>query len=85
MVKEERKKEFNIFKHELVPKHAVLNKKEVEEILGKYHIRAYQLPYIKASDPAVQTIQAKPGDILKIVRRSSTAGEVVVYRYVIED
>jgi len=85
LVKEEKKKEFNIFKHELVPKHVVLNKKEVEEILEKYHIRAYQLPYIKASDPAVQAIEAKPGDVLKIMRRSSTAGEVAVYRYVIED
>jgi len=85
LVKEEKKKELNIFKHELVPKHVVLNKREAEEILGKYHIRGYQLPYIKASDPAVQAIQAKPGDILKVVRRSSTAGEVVVYRYVIED
>ena len=83
MVKEEKKKEFNIFKHELVPKHVALNKKEVEEILGKYHIRAYQLPYIKASDPAVQAIEAKAGDVLKIVRKSPTAGEVVVYRYVI--
>ena len=27
---------------------------------------------------------AKPGDIVKIIRKSSTASEVVVYRYVID-
>ncbi|MGQ9543648.1 MAG: DNA-directed RNA polymerase subunit H [Candidatus Bathyarchaeia archaeon] len=79
-----KKRDF-IFEHELVPKHMVLSKKEVEEVLERYHIEPYQLPYIRASDPAVVAIDAKPGDIVKIVRRSSTAGETVVYRYVVED
>ncbi len=84
MSKETKKKDF-IFEHELVPQHIILSKKEVGELLERYHIKPYQLPYIRASDPAAVTIEAKPGDILKIVRRSSTAGEVVVYRYVVED
>lgn len=84
MVKREKKKDFDVFQHELVPKHRVLPKKEVDEVLTKYHIKAYQLPYIKASDPAVKLLQAQPGDVIEIPRRSPTADEAVVYRYVIE-
>ena len=85
MVKSEKERMINIFQHELVPKHVVLNKKEVEEVLGKYHVKPHQFPYIKVSDPACQMIAAKPGDLIKIIRRSPTAGEATAYRYVIED
>ncbi|HDI07191.1 MAG TPA: DNA-directed RNA polymerase subunit H [Candidatus Bathyarchaeota archaeon] len=75
---------FNIFKHVLVPKHEILTPKEREELLQKYRVKPYQLPAIKASDPAVKAIGAKPGDILRIIRDSPTAGKYVAYRYVIE-
>jgi len=68
----------------LVPKHEILSPEEREELLAKYRVKPYQLPKIRASDPAVKAIGAKPGDIVRIIRRSSTAGEHVVYRYVIE-
>lgn len=48
------------------------------------HIQPHQLPYIKTSDPTSQALTAEPGDILRITRKSPTAGEVVVYRYVVE-
>jgi len=85
LVKEEKKKVFNIFQHELVPKHTVLRKKDAEDILRRYHVRPYQFPYVKASDPGCQAIGAKPGDLVKIVRHSPTAGEAIAYRYVVED
>jgi len=85
LAKREREKVFNIFQHELVPKHVVLNKKDAEEVLRRYHVRPHQFPYIKASDPACEAIGAKPGDLVRIVRRSPTAGEAIAYRYVIED
>ena len=84
-MKSEKERMTNIFQHELVPKHIVLNKKEVEEVLGKYHVKPHQFPYIKVSDQACQMIAAKPGDLIKIIRRSMTAGEATAYRYVIED
>jgi len=74
---------FNIFKHELVPKHEILTKEEAEEILKEHHINPYQLPHIRSSDPAVFLIGAKPGDIVKIIRKSPTAGVYVTYRYVV--
>ena len=74
---------FDIFKHELVPKHEILPKEELEELLKKYRIKPYQIPRIKASDPAAKMIGAKPGDIIKIIRKSPTAGRSVAYRYVV--
>ena len=74
---------FNIFEHNLVPKHEILAKEDVEEMLTKFRIKPWQLPWIKASDPAARIIGAKPGDVLKITRKSPTAGRAVAYRYVI--
>ena len=81
---EEREGKLGILEHELVPRHILLNKKEAEKMLKQYRIEPYQLPYIKSSDPVVMAIGAKPGDIVKIVRKSPTASEAVTYRYVIE-
>jgi DNA-directed RNA polymerase subunit H len=75
---------FDIFEHKLVPKHEILTKEESEQILAQYKVPPYQLPQIKASDPAVKAIGAKPGDILRIIRKSPTAGEHIAYRYVVE-
>ncbi len=74
---------FDIFKHELVPKHEILTKEEVEEFLKRYRIKPYQIPRIKASDSAARMIGARPGDIIRIIRKSPTAGRSVAYRYVV--
>jgi len=75
---------FNIFEHAIVPKHEILAPKEKEEILAQYRVQPHQLPWIRASDPAVRAIGAKPGDIVRIIRDSPTARKYVSYRYVIE-
>lgn len=75
---------FDIFEHKLVPKHEILTQEEREKVLAEYRVKPYQLPQIKASDPAVKAIGAKPGDILRIIRKSPTAGEHIAYRYVVE-
>ncbi|MEM2912558.1 MAG: DNA-directed RNA polymerase subunit H [Candidatus Bathyarchaeia archaeon] len=75
---------FNIFDHVLVPKHEILSQEEREKVLAQYSINPYQLPRILASDSAVKAIGGKPGDIIKITRKSPTAGEYVAYRYVVE-
>lgn len=77
-------KNVSVFDHLLVPKHTLLSQEEVEKVLNKYRIKPYQLPKIKDSDPAAMAIQAQPGDVIKILRKSHTAGEAVAYRYVIE-
>jgi DNA-directed RNA polymerase subunit H (RpoH/RPB5) len=75
---------FDIFEHRLVPKHEILTPEEREKVLARYRVKPYQLPQIKASDPAAKAIGAKPGDILRIIRKSPTAGEHIAYRYVVE-
>ena len=81
----EKKLSYDVFAHELVPKHILLSEMEAKQVLGRYHIRPFQLPYVKVTDPAVRSIGAKPGDIVKVIRRSQTAGESDFYRYVVED
>jgi len=72
-----------ILEHELVPKHEVLSPEEALKVLKKLGITPDKLPWIRASDPVARAIRAKPGDIVKITRKSPTAGETVVYRYVV--
>ncbi|MHA1595308.1 MAG: DNA-directed RNA polymerase subunit H [Candidatus Baldrarchaeia archaeon] len=73
-----------ILEHELVPEHIILSKREARKLLANLNIKPEQLPWIKDSDPIVQIIGAKPGDIIKVIRKSPTAGTHVAYRYVIE-
>jgi DNA-directed RNA polymerase subunit H len=75
---------FDLFEHKLVPKHEILTQKEVEQLLAEYRVQPYQLPQIKSSDPSVKAIDAKPGDILRVIRKSPTAGIHIAYRYVVE-
>jgi DNA-directed RNA polymerase subunit H len=75
---------FEIFDHKLVPKHEILSEKEKSQILAQYKIQPYQMPQIKYTDPAVKAIGAKPGDMLKVIRKSATAGEHIAYRYVVD-
>ena len=75
---------FDIFEHALVPLHEILSEKEKNQLLTQYKVKAYQIPQIESGDPAVKAIGAKPGDVLKITRKSTTAGEHITYRYVVE-
>ncbi len=76
---------FSLLSHELVPKHEIMKPEEVRELLQKYGITKDRLPRIFASDPAAKIIGAKPGDVLKITRKSDTAGISIYYRVVVAD
>lgn len=76
---------FDITKHQLVPKHTILSEKEKKEVLEKYGVDETQLPKILNTDPVVVAIGAKPGQLLKIIRKSPTAKESIVYRIVVEN
>ncbi|KON33737.1 MAG: DNA-directed RNA polymerase subunit H [miscellaneous Crenarchaeota group-6 archaeon AD8-1] len=75
---------FEIFNHILVPRHEILTEQEKNQILAEYKLQPYQMPHIKAIDPVVKAIGALPGDVLRIIRKSQTAGEHISYRYVVE-
>ncbi len=76
------KKKFKIDKHILIPKHAKLSEKEKEKLLEKYNISLKEVPRILKTDQAIESLGGKPGDIIKITRKSSTAGEAIFYRVV---
>jgi DNA-directed RNA polymerase subunit H len=67
-----------------LPKHEILSEKEKAQLLAQYKIQPYHMPQIKATDPAVKAIGAIPGDLLRVIRKSATAGEHIAYRYVVE-
>jgi DNA-directed RNA polymerase subunit H len=70
--------------HIYVPKHEIISKKEAQEVLEKFNCKPTELPLIFVNDPAIIGLGVKPGDMIKITRKSSTAGESIYYRYVVE-
>ena len=70
----------NISRHELVPKHILLNPEEKNELLKRYNIKQSQLPKIFTHDPVAKYLGLKRGDVVKIIRVSETAGKYITYR-----
>ena len=70
--------------HVYVPKHEIMTKKEAVEVLQKFNCKPTELPLIFVNDPAIVGLGVKPGDMIKITRKSATAGESTYYRYVVE-
>ena len=70
--------------HIYVPKHEIILKEEAQKVLQKFNCKATELPLIFVTDPAIVGLGVKPGDVIKITRKSSTAGESPYYRYVVE-
>jgi DNA-directed RNA polymerase subunit H len=72
----------DIFTHDLVPKHKVLSDEEKKTMLESYGINIGQLPRISIRDSAILSINAEPGDIIEITRKSPIAGEIKYYRVI---
>tara|TARA_B100000029_G_C17341579_1_gene875483 strand:- start:624 stop:875 length:252 start_codon:yes stop_codon:yes gene_type:complete len=70
--------------HAYVPKHEIMSKKEAQKVLDKFNCKPTELPLIFVTDPAILGLGVKPGDMIKITRKSGTAGESTYYRYVVE-
>ena len=77
-------KKYDLFNHAYVPKHILLSEEEVQSVLKQYEIKPYKLPHIKSSDPGARAISAKTGSVIKVLRKSSTAGKAIAYRYVVD-
>jgi len=70
--------------HVYVPKHEIMTIKEAKEVLQKHNCKPTELPLIFVNDPAIIGLGVKPGDMIRIIRKSATAGESTYYRYVVE-
>lgn len=74
---------FNTLNHILVPLHEVVDEDEVPTLLSQYGIVKEQLPKIRDDDPAARVIDAKAGQVVRIIRESPTAGRHTAYRLVV--
>jgi DNA-directed RNA polymerase subunit H (RpoH/RPB5) len=73
--------QFNIFKHEHVPRHTILNEKEQQELFEKYNIKSNaNLPVISRFDPVASVMCMRPGQVCSIERKSKTAVTSTYYR-----
>lgn len=76
-------------RHEFVPEHHLLSDEEAEKVLRELNVDKDKLPKIKSDDPAVlylgmiHGVPVAEGSIIKVVRKSGTAGDFVAYRLVI--
>ena len=76
---------FKIEQHNLVPKHSKLSKEDVEDVLKHYNITVKDLPRINFKDAALSNLNVKEHDVIKIERKSPTAGVSIFYRRVSRD
>lgn len=81
--------DINVMLHELVPEHTLLSEKEADEVLKQLKVNADQLPKIRKDDPVLKILEMvegeiKEGRVVRIKRKSESAGVSIVYRMVVE-
>ena len=75
----------NQLQHELIPKHELLSQEEKKSIIDNLQMNSEKnLPHIFSDDPAILHLSPKAGDLIRITRKSQTAGQAVYYRLVVE-
>ena len=78
-----RELQFNVTRHAMVPQHTPLNADEVAAMMSAYNIRSKaQLPVLLVTDPVARYFGLRQGDVVKITRRTPTAGIEYFYRVV---
>lgn len=73
--------QFNIFDHEYVPTHEILNKDEITELKKRFNIvNDSMIPEISRFDPVALALLMRPKEICKITRSSKTSITSEFYR-----
>ena len=61
----------------------LLTDEERDRVLQEFDVPLNKLPMILNSDPAIQHLDAKEGDMIKIIRDSQTNKKTMFYRAVV--
>lgn len=75
----------NKLEHELIPEHELMTDEEKEKLFEELDVTLKELPKIRLKDPAIQHLDATPGDVIRIKRDSPTAGKSTFYRGVVDE
>lgn len=70
--------QYNVSRHEEVPRHIICTAAKKAKILEDYSVTVEQLPQIKTTDPQVRYWGAVKGQLIKIMRKSDSIPEVSV-------
>ena len=73
----------NITHHDLVPKHEPLSAEETKKVLDAFALNISMLPRLLASDPVALYFGLRRGQVVRITRKSETAGSYVTFRQVV--
>lgn len=73
----------NITRHELVPEHTPLSEAEVVELLKAHSLEKQMLPRMLTTDPVAIYFGLDKGRVVRISRKSESAGKYVTYRQVV--
>lgn len=69
-----------VTEHEMVPKHRLMEPKEVDTLLKKFQMNEGQFAMINRNDPIAQYFGIRPGEVFEITRSSPTSGTYITYR-----
>jgi DNA-directed RNA polymerase subunit H (RpoH/RPB5) len=78
-----KKEPVDVSQHTLVPKHTKMSEKEKTSFLKDNDLKFSEIPKILITDPAIALLDPHPGDIIRIERKSPTAGWSIFYRGVV--
>ncbi|CUG82278.1 DNA-directed DNA polymerase II subunit, putative [Bodo saltans] len=73
----------NITRHELVPEHTPLSEPELVELLKAHSLEKHMLPRMLTTDPVAVYFGLEKGRVVRISRKSESAGRYVTYRQVV--
>uniref|UniRef100_A0A6C0HTB5 RNA polymerase subunit H/Rpb5 C-terminal domain-containing protein n=1 Tax=viral metagenome TaxID=1070528 RepID=A0A6C0HTB5_9ZZZZ len=76
-----KKLQYNVLEHILVPRHEIISKEEVEDVMKKFKMTNISLfPEISRFDAVATAIGMRPGEVCKIYRPSKTSIITHYYR-----
>ncbi len=80
---------FNVLEHEIVPEHHLVPIDEEDSLLKKLNVSKDNLPKISINDPTIKALEEihgklEPNRIIKIIRKSPTAGFYEYYRVIVK-